>query len=193
MVVARSPAGKNRVVVAYDDFTSEGFTAEIIVKPDLSGFTFREGSSRVGWSRSDDDGATWVRGGKFRPQAPSFVHVATNADMAVDPGARNVVYMVAMGVSRMAWDAVASSVDPSGPPVQTGADRTVASDGVCVGRSDDGGDTFPSVKCFPLPETQPDRLRGWTLWSDAPVITVDGATTSVLSTTRLHRSRGASP
>jgi hypothetical protein len=200
LAVARSPAGTNRVVVAYDDFTSEGASAEIVVSADGNSFTFRESSSRVGWSRSDDDGSTWVRGGKFRPQAPDFVHISTNADVAVDPGARNVVYMVALGVSRAAWDNVAGFSGPSGEPVQTGGDRIAAADGVCVGRSDDGGGTFGAVKCFPLPLTEPDRLRGWTLWADAPAITVDGAgcvwvavedaqSNTVGVTTRLFRTR----
>jgi hypothetical protein len=182
LAVARSPAGTNRVVVAYDDFTSEGGSKEIEVSADGNSFTFRENSSRVGWSRSDDDGSTWVRGGKFRPHAPDFVHISTNADVAVDPGARNVVYMVALGVSRFAWNAVAGLnaeglpvPPPRGRIVQTGDLRKVAADGVCVGRSDDGGGTFASVKCLPLPLTEPDRPRGWTLWADAPAITVDGA------------------
>lgn len=174
LIATRAPGDGTRVVVSYIDSTSESNNGEIVVAPDLNSFTYRVGASRTGWSFTDNDGGSWTRGGKLRPKQPGFVSVSANADLAVDPGNRSVAYMVALGVSLEAWNAVAAFPGPNGEPVQMGDLRQAASDGVCVGRSTNGGGTFADVSCFPMPPATNPRPRGWSLLADAPKVTVDG-------------------
>jgi len=124
--------GVHRIVVAYNDETGTESTIQY-------GQTTRKvlrGASLMGWSYSDDDGATWKYGGKVAPPKGWAV-------LWGDP---------AMTTSRAhyQWSYMSSLAFPDAKFPAGGVDGYVydAVGGACIARSTDGGVNFQIFQCL---------------------------------------------
>jgi hypothetical protein len=103
----------------------------------------RRGASLAGWSVSLDAGASFQYRGKLRPPA-GWAFIRADPSLATDPrpGKGNRVYYVSLASSNESWDAATGGSDEA-----LTDELPDSSDGFCVGRSLDGGQTFPDVAC----------------------------------------------
>jgi hypothetical protein len=140
-------AGVHRIIVAYNDETTSSSTIQY-------GPTSRKvlkGATLMGWSYSEDRGATWKYGGKVAPPAGWSV---LWGDPAMTTSRRNY------GRAFMSSLAFPDAKFPAG-----GVDGPVNSavGGACIARSTDGGVTFQNFQCLtnraPVPG-RPDAVKG---------------------------------
>lgn len=119
------------LVVTYNDATPDG---KVIFTQ--TGRTVFPGASLLGWSFSNDGGATWKYGGKIKPPT-EFGIVALWGDPAIVTAkySPNLVY-----ISALAAD---SQIVPPG-----GRSGDMATSGACIARSTNGGINFSIFQCF---------------------------------------------
>ena len=125
--------GAHRVIVAYNDETNSQATIQYAA----STRTVLRGASLMGWSYSNDDGATWIYGGKLAPPAGWAV-------LWGDPGLTTSRW--SYGTVFMSNLAFPNAKFPAGG-MNGYADGSVAG-GACLFRSGDGGVSFKFFQCL---------------------------------------------
>jgi hypothetical protein len=125
-----------RIVVTFNDDTNDGTS----ITYTSTGRHINSGASNMGWSYSDNGGATWNYGGKVKP--PSGWPVLWG-DPAVTTSQTNysVVFMsnLAIPSGKFPSGGMDGSVDPFAPESYLG--------GACIAKSTDSGKTFAIYQC----------------------------------------------
>jgi hypothetical protein len=125
-----------RIVVTFNDDTNDGTS----ITYTSTGRHINSGASNMGWSYSDNGGATWNYGGKVKP--PSGWPVLWG-DPAVTTSQTNysVVFMsnLAIPSGKFPSGGIDGSVDPFAPESCLG--------GACIAKSTDSGKTFAIYQC----------------------------------------------
>jgi hypothetical protein len=125
-----------RIVVTFNDDTNDGTS----ITYTSTGRHINSGASNMGWSYSDNGGATWNYGGKVKP--PSGWPVLWG-DPAVTTSQTNysVVFMsnLAIPSGKFPSGGIDGSVDPFAPESYLG--------GACIAKSTDSGKTFAIYQC----------------------------------------------
>jgi hypothetical protein len=122
-----------RIVVAYNDDSDNQATLQYTPV----NRTILRGASLMGWSFSEDEGATWKRGGKLQPP-PGWAVLWGDPAVAGTSWPLGAVYM-----SNLAFP---DTKFPAGG-YSGGVDGSVAG-GACVFKSTDGGATFNLFHCI---------------------------------------------
>ena len=171
------------VVAAFNDFSSNTVGAPEI-DYSVTPHVYRKGVSLLGWGNSVDSGQTWAYMGKIRPPT-GWSTIMGDPSAATDPNTPSTTYLAELGVSDTSWNSASD-----GSLTMTTYPATLV-DSVCVGESDDGGQTYPSVGCV-----QVNSSSGSV---DRTALTVDGSgrvwfatsdTTSNPFHVRVYRSKG---
>jgi hypothetical protein len=128
--------GGTRIVVTYNDDTNDGSTVTY-----TSGTRhINAGATNMGWSYSDNQGASWTYGGKVQPPKGWAV---LWGDPAITTSASNyhVVFLsnLAMPNNKFPSGGIDGSVDPTDSESYLG--------GACIAKSTDSGKTFAIYQC----------------------------------------------
>ena len=124
---------KRRIIVAYNDDSDNQST--IVYSP--TNRTVLRGASLMGWSFSENEGASWQRGGKLAPP-PGWAVLWGDPALTSSGWLDGTVYLSNLALP----DAKFPSSGYSG-----GVDNTVAG-GACVFKSSDGGVSFQFSQCI---------------------------------------------
>lgn len=129
--------GTSRIVVSFNDETPD--TNLIVYGPGTRHTNL--GATQLGWSYSDDGGATWTYGGSLPPPAGWAVLWGDPA-MTTSGASYSMVFLsnLAMPTSKFP----AGGIDGS---VITGNGKTSYIGGACIAKSKDGGKTFAHFQC----------------------------------------------
>lgn len=133
--------GVHRIVVAYNDDT--GYQPTIQYGPS-SRKTLR-GASLMGWSYSEDRGATWKYGGKLTPPQ-GWVALWGDPGLTTSQAHYNMVFMSNLAMPDSKFPAAG---------VDGGADSALG--GACIARSLDGGIHFAHFQCIANTDPVPGR------------------------------------
>jgi len=145
--------GTNRLTVSYNDETNEGQ----FISYTASDRVLSKGASLMGWSYSDNAGASWTYGGKLSPPKNWSVLWGDPA-ITTSGAAYNTVFLSNL--------AVPDSKFPAGGIhgyVYYGDGKESYIGGACIARSTDGGKTFSIYQCVdnkqPIADV-PDSSQG---------------------------------
>jgi hypothetical protein len=129
--------GTSRIVVSFNDETPD---AKLLVYGPTTRHT-NVGASQMGWSYSDDGGATWTYGGSL-PPPPGWAALWGDPAMTTSGASYSVVFLSNLGIPKAKFPA--GGIDGS---VITGTGKTSYVGGGCIAKSRDGGKTFAHFQC----------------------------------------------
>jgi hypothetical protein len=143
--------GTTRIVVAFNDDTGN----QNLLTYTPTDRVINEGVSLMGWSYSDNAGASWTYGGKVKPPQ-NWAVLWGDPAIGTSKTQYNVVFManLAIPTSKFPAGGIHGSVDPNFPESYIG--------GACIAKSTDAGKSFKIYQCVsntdPVPSVADSSL-----------------------------------
>ena len=141
--------GTSRIVVGFNDETPD---ANLIIYGPTTRHT-KQGATQMGWSYSDNGGATWTYGGSLPPPT-GWSALWGDPAMTTWGASYSVVFLSSLAIPKSKFPA--GGIDG---PVTIGNGKSAYIGGACIAKSRDGGKTFAHFQCVQNTDPSPSRPR----------------------------------